>query len=297
VSTVVSWGGKGWSVLQGASLGKENAEELTVAVDQRLASSFALSGNIVVDVQTREVVIDLRGPDGAQANGSAARAAKTWLDTPAPTVALGRRAGRDRAQRAFDLFMVVITAPVWVPLLLVLMLLVKCTSRGPVFYVHERIGRFGNPLHCPKLRTMVIDADRRLQDMLDSDPELRNEFDNTFKLRRDPRVTKVGRILRITGLDELPQLWCVVKGSMSLVGPRPIVEGETEYFGQYLAIVQRVRPGLTGLWQVSGRNDIPYPMRVAYDVQYVLTRTLWSDIKILFATLALVIRPKRRGAY
>ena len=133
--------------------------------------------------------------------------------------------------------------------------------------------------------------------MLDSDPDLRNEFDNTFKLRRDPRVTKVGRILRISGLDEMPQLWCVLKGSMSLVGPRPIVEGETEYFGQYLAIVQRVRPGLTGLWQVSGRNDIPYPMRVAYDVQYVLTRTLWSDIKILFATLTLVVRPKRRGAY
>ena len=144
---------------------------------------------------------------------------------------------------------------------------------------------------------MVADAEGGLDTLLSSNPELRNEFDDMFKLRRDPRITRFGRLLRRSGLDELPQLFAVLTGAMSLVGPRPIVSRETKYYGQYLPLMQSVRPGLTGLWQVSGRNDIAYPRRVALDVQYVLTQTLWSDLKMLLKTVALAFRPARRGSY
>jgi lipopolysaccharide/colanic/teichoic acid biosynthesis glycosyltransferase len=144
---------------------------------------------------------------------------------------------------------------------------------------------------------MALDADERLEELLASNIELAEEFRSTFKLRRDPRVTRLGRVLRKSGLDELPQLFAVLLGHMSLVGPRPIVGAETQYYGPYLPLVQTTKPGLTGLWQVSGRNDIPYPLRVAFDVQYVLTRTLWGDIKLIARTAILMLRPSRRGSY
>ncbi len=126
---------------------------------------------------------------------------------------------------------------------------------------------------------------------------LRSEFENTCKLRLDPRVTRFGRMLRRTGLDELPQFLAILRGEMSLVGPRPIVARETTYYGPFLPLMQSVRPGLTGLWQVSGRNDVSYEARVAYDVQYVLTRTLWYDVKLIAKTLLLEFQPARRGSY
>jgi lipopolysaccharide/colanic/teichoic acid biosynthesis glycosyltransferase len=254
---------------------------------------FMVAGELVIDLRTRKVAIDLRPPDSLRST----RARHLWRETPTPTVTLVRGAGEDRVKRVFDVVLAVITMPLWVPLLAVLALIVKCTSRGPAFYVHERIGQHGQPLRCPKLRTMVVDADRRLESLLQTNPELRNEFDERFKLRCDPRVTRVGRVLRVTGLDELPQLWCALKGTMSWVGPRPIVNAEREYFGPYLPIVQSVRPGLTGLWQVSGRNDIPYSQRVAYEVEYVLTRGFWSDIRILGATIVSTLRYRGRGGY
>jgi lipopolysaccharide/colanic/teichoic acid biosynthesis glycosyltransferase len=178
-----------------------------------------------------------------------------------------------------------------------LIVLVKCTSRGPAFYAQRRLGRDGAPLSCLKLRTMVVDAERHLDAILETHPELRQEYESTFKLRRDPRVTPVGRLLRVTGLDELPQLFSVLKGTMALVGPRPITEKETELYGPYLSIVLSVRPGITGLWQVSGRNNIIYPARVAFDVQYAVTRTIWSDVMIIVRTALLLFKPSRRGAY
>jgi lipopolysaccharide/colanic/teichoic acid biosynthesis glycosyltransferase len=208
-----------------------------------------------------------------------------------------RRRASASLKRAFDVVAVLLTAPLWMPLLTLLALGVKLTSRGPAFYVQERIGHRGRPLACRKLRTMLPDADSRLELILSSDPALREEFEANYKLRHDPRVTRFGRFLRRTGLDELPQLISVLRGDMSLVGPRPIVEGETKYYGRFLSLVAAARPGLTGLWQVSGRSDLPYRTRVALDVEYVVTSTFWSDLTVLAKTVLLAFRPSRRGAY
>jgi lipopolysaccharide/colanic/teichoic acid biosynthesis glycosyltransferase len=240
-----------------------------------------LLGELIVDTTTHDVMIALRG-----------------LDTAGDARPITLRNPRgDRAKRALDVLIVALTAPVWLTLLAVLAIAVKCTSRGPAFYRQERLGRGGRAFECVKLRTMRVNADGHLQQLLNSDPSLRNEFSVRFKLRRDPRVTRFGRLLRKSGLDELPQLFSVLSGDMSLVGPRPIVKGEVQFYGPYLTVMQSVRPGLTGLWQVSGRNDIPYPERVAYDVQYVLTRSLCGDLDLITKTLVLAFRPTQRGAY
>ncbi len=243
-----------------------------------------LRGELFVDERTREVTLALHSLQG---DGTTQAVHQVPL----------HRARGDRAKRAFDVAVVGTTAPVWLSALGVLALAVKCTSPGPAFYRQTRLGRGGQTFECVKLRTMRVDADGDLQRLLNANPDLRTEFDVRFKLRRDPRVTRFGRVLRKTGLDELPQLFAVLSGKMSLVGPRPIVERETQYYGSCLAVMQSVRPGLTGLWQVSGRNDIPYPERVGYDVEYVLTRSFLGDVKLLAQTLVLVFRPSRRGAY
>jgi lipopolysaccharide/colanic/teichoic acid biosynthesis glycosyltransferase len=254
-----------------------------------------LPGEVTIDLVTHEVSIDLHSVEDLRTS-RAARFESDLEVTHHTRIAFGK-SGSDRGKRAFDMFVVALTVPVWLPLLGLLAFAVKCTSRGPAFYAQERLGRRGIPFRCVKLRTMVVDADGGLETLLSSDPALRNEFDDMFKLRRDPRVTRFGRLLRRSGLDELPQLFAIIAGEMSLVGPRPIVARETKYYGQYLPLMQSVRPGLTGLWQVSGRNDIPYPLRVACDVQYVLTRTVWSDAKMIARTVSLAFRPARRGAY
>jgi lipopolysaccharide/colanic/teichoic acid biosynthesis glycosyltransferase len=207
------------------------------------------------------------------------------------------RAARDGAKRTFDLSVVAITSPLWGPLVLALAGLIRLTSRGSAFYGHERIGRGGRTIKCLKLRTMVEDADAHLAAMLASDPVLAEEFARTFKLKNDPRVTRIGRFLRQTSLDELPQLINVLKGEMSLVGPRPITEGEMRRYGQYMAIVLSARPGMTGLWQVSGRNDVSYAKRVALDVQYAFGQSLGTDLSIIARTVVRVFRPSRGGAY
>jgi lipopolysaccharide/colanic/teichoic acid biosynthesis glycosyltransferase len=259
-------------------------------------SLYALPGRMVIDLTTREISLDLPSialrRTATTANGADG---EIQLETDR-RITLGGP-GSGAAKRVFDILAVCVTAPVWIPLLGVLALLVMCTSRGSAFYSQERVGRGGRMFRCIKLRTMTVDAERRLQVLLSSDPALRSEYDANFKLRRDPRITRVGRVLRKSGLDELPQLLAVLRGQMSLVGPRPVVALETAFYGPYLPLVQTVRPGLTGLWQVSGRNDLAYPLRVAYDVQYVLTRTVWSDIRMIFRTIALVFRPNARGAY
>jgi lipopolysaccharide/colanic/teichoic acid biosynthesis glycosyltransferase len=256
---------------------------------------FTLPGEMTIDLTTGEVRVDLEPVDGRRTS-RAPRFESDFEMTDRTRIALGRP-GNDRRKRFFDVLAVAVTAPVWLPVLGLLALAVKCTSRGPALYAQERLGRGGVPFRCVKLRTMIADADGGLETLLSSDPQLRNEFDDMFKLRRDPRVTRFGRLLRRSGLDELPQLFAVFRGEMSLVGPRPIVWRETKYYGRYLPLMQSVRPGLTGLWQVSGRNDIPYPVRVACDVQYVLTRSLWSDLKMIVKTISLAFRPARRGAY
>jgi lipopolysaccharide/colanic/teichoic acid biosynthesis glycosyltransferase len=236
---------------------------------------FALPATMLVDLQTRALALDV------------ASFARFRV----------RKAANQSLKRVFDVAVVALAAPLWLPLLGVLALCVKLTSRGPAFYVQTRRGQGGRRLACRKLRTMLPDADKRLELILSSDPALREEFEANYKLRHDPRVTRFGRFLRKSGLDELPQLLAVLHGDMSLVGPRPIVDAETGYYGEYLELVEAVRPGMTGLWQVSGRSDLPYRQRVALDVEYVVTSTFWSDVAVLAKTVLLAFRPSRRGAY
>jgi lipopolysaccharide/colanic/teichoic acid biosynthesis glycosyltransferase len=260
----------------------------------RVSGLSEYPGIIEVDAGTGEVVIDLRTIE-ERAN-AISLVTDTWEESP-PTVTVVPRVARNRAKRVFDLTVVTLTAPIWGPVVLALAGLVRLTSRGSAFYRHERVGRFGQPIVCLKLRTMVVDADTRLAGLLASDPDLAEEFARNFKLKDDPRVTWVGSFLRRTSIDELPQLVNVLRGEMSLVGPRPIVAEEMRRYGQYISIVLSARPGITGLWQVSGRNDVPYPMRVALDVQYAFGQSIGTDIEILGRTVTRVLRPSRSGGY
>jgi Undecaprenyl-phosphate galactose phosphotransferase WbaP len=203
----------------------------------------------------------------------------------------------ETAKRTFDVLFSLTVLIVFSPLYLVLVLLIMSTSPGPVFYVQERVGRNYRRFDCIKFRTMVEDADGMLAQMMERSPRLRQEFQANFKLRRDPRITWIGRFLRITSLDEFPQFWNVLKGDMSVVGPRPLVVEELPKYGKYMDRVLNARPGITGLWQVSGRNDIPYPRRVQIDVYYVNSRSFWMDLWIMVKTIGVVICPKGNGAY
>jgi undecaprenyl-phosphate galactose phosphotransferase len=166
---------------------------------------------------------------------------------------------------------------------------------GPALFAHPRIGKRGKVFKCYKFRTMVIDAEKRLEDLLQKRPELRQEWTIERKLRQDPRINQLGRILRTTSLDELPQLINVIKGEMSLVGPRPVVRGELSRYSDQVGYYLMVRPGMTGLWQVSGRNDLDYETRVYLDIWYVKNWSLWYDLIILIKTIKVVF--KARGAY
>jgi len=174
------------------------------------------------------------------------------------------------------------------PLFLLLALLIKCTSSGPVIYRAKRIGRRGKVIQVLKFRTMFVDADALLETMLNENPALMREWQRQFKLSNDPRITWMGKFLRRTSLDELPQLWNVLCGDMSLVGPRPIVEQEREYYGVHFEQLLAVKPGMTGLWQVSRKEDTTYAERVALDMCYIATWTPWLDLKILARTLGVI---------
>ena len=166
---------------------------------------------------------------------------------------------------------------------------------GPVLYRHQRIGKGGQRFYCLKFRSMVANADKALADRLARDPSARAEWESTQKLKRDPRVTRVGRLLRATSLDELPQLFNVLRLEMSLVGPRPIVENELVRYGRNVNYYLKTRPGVTGLWQVSGRSNTSYARRVALDAWYVKNWRFWLDVAILFRTISVVVR--RDGAH
>ncbi|WP_265555301.1 undecaprenyl-phosphate galactose phosphotransferase WbaP [Serratia grimesii] len=166
---------------------------------------------------------------------------------------------------------------------------------GKSIYGHQRVGQYGNKFYCLKFRSMVTNSQEVLQELLEKSPEARAEWEKDFKLKDDPRVTKIGAFIRKTSLDELPQLWNVFRGEMSLVGPRPIVEAELERYAEDVDYYLMAKPGMTGLWQVSGRNDIDYATRVYFDAWYVKNWALWNDIAILFKTISVVL--KRDGAY
>jgi exopolysaccharide production protein ExoY len=175
------------------------------------------------------------------------------------------------------------------PLMIVIALLIRCTG-GSAIYAHERVGYSGRTFRCYKFRTMVRDADAALASHLASNPEAAIEWQETQKLRADPRVTPVGRLLRKSSLDELPQLINILRGDMSCVGPRPVTVGELEHYGEYAPDYLSARPGLTGRWQVTGRSNTDFPTRVSLDKQYVHNWSLLSDLAILAKTPLAVVR-------
>lgn len=198
-------------------------------------------------------------------------------------------------KRIFDLACTVIGGMLILPILAIISLLVAWNNKGNVIFTHWRIGKDGKEFPCYKFQTMVPDAQKRLEEYLANNPEARKEWEETFKLTNDPRVTKLGGFLRKTSLDELPQLWNVIKGEMSLVGPRPIVQKEIERYGEYFREYAMVLPGITGMWQASGRSDTTYEERVAMDTWYVRNWSVWLDIMYLAKTFKAVLCGK--GAY
>lgn len=204
-------------------------------------------------------------------------------------------ANHDRFKRVVDLALAVVIGILTLPLIAVIAVLIKLGSRGPVFYCHRRVGRRGGPFMALKFRTMVTGADQMLEQCLQEKPEYRAQWQENHKLQDDPRVTRVGALLRKTSLDELPQVWNVVKGEMSLVGPRPIVDDESGKYGKTYPLYLAVKPGITGLWQISGRNDTTYRQRVCLDAYYVRNWTLLLDLYILLRTPLAVAA--KTGAY
>jgi exopolysaccharide production protein ExoY len=198
-------------------------------------------------------------------------------------------------KRTFDFAGACVAIITLLPLFLACCLLIAVTSPGPILFCHRRLGFGGREFCCLKFRTMQVDAERRLKEYLASNSEARQEWKTHHKLKNDPRITPVGQFLRRTSLDELPQLFNVLVGHMSIVGPRPIVEAEVEKYQEHFAVYAAGRPGLTGLWQVKGRNTTTYEQRVAYDVEYLQNWSLFRDIGIIFVTVAHVIEGK--GAY
>jgi len=200
-------------------------------------------------------------------------------------------------KRAFDLIFSILIILITLPLWLIIFILIKLEDQGPIFYRHRRVAESGRRFNCLKFRTMHIDADKRLNDLLESDNELKKEWETSYKLKNDPRVTRIGRFLRKTSLDELPQFLNVIMGDMSVVGARPIVPEELDKYYKEIALTYcATKPGITGPWQVGQRSDIvDYQDRVEQDRRYVLSCNLWLDVRIILKTAWRVFNPK--GAY
>jgi len=197
--------------------------------------------------------------------------------------------------RATDILVSCLAIILFLPLMIVVAFGVVISDRGPIFFRQSRLGKGGRLFHCYKFRTMVVDANARLKELLASDPGARAEWARDQKLKKDPRTTRIGEFLRRSSLDELPQLFNVLRGDMSIVGPRPIVIEEIVRYRRYFREYCVVRPGITGLWQVSGRNHVSYRRRVAMDVCFVRSRSFWLHLRIMAATIPSV--GLARGAF
>ena len=200
-------------------------------------------------------------------------------------------------KKFFDLLFSLLFLIFSLPLFLIISLFIKLSSRGPIFYLQERIGKNNIPFRCIKFRTMYPEATDILENILMKDKNLKKEFEETHKLKNDPRITVIGKLLRKTSLDEFPQFINVLRGEMSIVGPRPIVKEEKKKYGRNLKKVLSISPGITGLWQVSGRNNLTYKKRVMLDLNYVRNYSLLMDIRILIRTFGVILFPLDRGAY
>ncbi len=194
-------------------------------------------------------------------------------------------------KRLLDIVLVVLLSPIWLSLYLMIAALILLVEGRPIHHMSLRVGENGRDFHALKFRSMRVDADSAFQELLQNDPALKLQFAQFVKLQRDPRITRIGGFLRRTSLDELPQLWNILFGDMSLVGPRPVTRFEVEeFYGDTAPLVLAARPGLTGLWQVSGRSLLLYDQRVVLDLQYVQQRTLRGDLIILLKTIPSVLR-------
>ncbi len=197
----------------------------------------------------------------------------------------------------FDLIFSFIIILLGIPFFLIIALLIKFSSRGPVFYCHDRLGENFKTFKCIKFRTMHPEADDILENLLETNNQLREEFEKNQKIKNDPRITRIGQFLRKTSLDELPQFINVLKREMSVVGPRPIINEEISRYGNSISKVLSIKPGITGLWQVSGRNNLSYKKRVYLDSLYVENICLLMDIRIIIRTFGVLLFPLDRGAY
>ena len=198
-------------------------------------------------------------------------------------------------KRFIDIFLLLLSSPVTLPVVLIVAFAVKFSSPGPVFYGHKRIGKNGKEFKCWKFRSMVIDADKQLEKILAENPDMRAEWEKDRKFTNDPRVTKIGKILRKTSIDEIPQFFNILTGEMSFIGPRPVTEPELTKYGTKSNVILSVQPGLSGMWQISGRSDTGYEERVTLDSYYIQNWSVWLDIWIIIKTVYVVLRGK--GAY
>ncbi|MCE3271478.1 MAG: UDP-phosphate galactose phosphotransferase [Ramlibacter sp.] len=214
---------------------------------------------------------------------------RTGLAYPPATQRLGLSEAQQRLKRTVDVAGALGFFVLFLPLYATVALSVRLTSKGPALYAQTRIGQNGRSFRFYKFRSMVINSEEALSSFLDSDEGARSEWETYQKLHRDPRITRVGRIIRRTSLDELPQFWNVLKGDMSLVGPRPCMPDQRDLYGPHWSAYCAVKPGITGLWQVSGRNGLTYQQRVQLDSKYVQNWSLLSDLKILAKTVLVVL--------
>jgi len=242
------------------------------------------------------------GPSGASQfsvnetlSGIRAVSAKARYEPPSVQTQ-GRFISADPMEiRFLDILGSLVALILFAPLMFLIAIAIFIANPGPIFFKQQRIGRHGKMFGCYKFRTMAVDAEARLQAVLDADPAARLEWSRDHKLRNDPRIVGIGKFLRKSSLDELPQLFNVLKGEMSLVGPRPIVAAEREKYGRYIAYYCMVRPGITGLWQINGRNDVDYRRRVAFDVVYARKSRTADYVRILVLTIPCVLAS--RGSY
>ncbi len=200
------------------------------------------------------------------------------------------------AKRIFDILFSLGAILFFLPLGLIIVVLIKGSSSGPIFYSCKRVGKDGQPIYCWKFRTMCQDADKKLLELLRNNSQMKQEWDTYFKLKDDPRITSIGKILRKSSLDELPQFFNVLKGDLSVVGPRPVTEVEIQkYFGEKAAKILSVRPGLTGIWQTSGRSLLTFEERIQLEESYIDQQSLTLDLRIIFKTIPAMFFTK--GAY
>lgn len=197
----------------------------------------------------------------------------------------------------FDILIAIALLILGIPVFLVISILVKFSSRGPIFFYHRRIGKDKKPFYCVKFRTMHPEAEDIMLNLLSENENLKREFEKTQKLKNDPRITAIGKFLRKTSLDELPQLLNVIRMEMSIIGPRPVVEAELERYGSSVKKVLSIKPGISGLWQVSGRNNLTYDRRVKLDCYYINNLSFLMDLRIIIRTIGVILFPKDRGAF